>query len=221
MYEFKTLNLIGYRSKPIANTFMKQENETNKLAIVYPGKGYTCHMPLLYYTSMILLSKGFDVLWVQYDYGKNSEIQTLPEARQTDWIGIDANAAYSLAKSQRNYEKIVLVGKSLGSAAIKAVVSSNKMPKNLKIIWFTPPLTDSELFNFVTKSCKGNSLFIAGSNDEVVNKDLLNNIQKAGAGRFIFINGANHSMEFEGKPTTKNIKALSTIMSEVSKFIRG
>lgn len=219
MYEYKTLNLIGYRSKPIPNTFMMQENETNKLAIVYPGKGYTCQMPLLYYTSQILLSKGFDVLWVQYDYGKNSEISVLPIASQSDWIEIDANAAYSFAMSQRKYEKIVLVGKSLGSAAIKAVVSSNKMPKSLKIIWFTPPLTDSELFNFVMKSYKGNSLFIAGSNDEVVNKDLLNEVQKASAGRFLFIKDADHSMEV-GESTTKNIKVMSDIMREVAKFVR-
>src|SRR5271170_6743368 len=117
MPDLSTLNLSGYMSKPVPNTFMKQDGETDKLAIIYPGMGYKCSMPLLYYTTQVLFAKGYDVLWVEYDYNKDSPVYMLPEAKQLDSIAIDANAAYSLAFTQRKYKKVMLVGKSLGNIA--------------------------------------------------------------------------------------------------------
>jgi hypothetical protein len=49
MHSIQTLEIMGYRDERVPNTFFRNDEGTEQLAIILPGMGYTCHMPLLYY----------------------------------------------------------------------------------------------------------------------------------------------------------------------------
>jgi hypothetical protein len=104
MHSFRSLEIAGYRNEPIPNTFFQQEGGADQLAIVLPGVGYTCQMPLLYYPTRLLLSLGMDVLWVEYNYGRRPEYRALSDARQREWLFADVTAACQSALAQRPYQ---------------------------------------------------------------------------------------------------------------------
>lgn len=85
----------------VPNTFIKQDR-SNHLAILFPGLGYTVDMPLLYYTTNVLLDMGADVLQVRYTYQTES-FQSLSQETQYQKIIADCSAAHATAIKQRRY----------------------------------------------------------------------------------------------------------------------
>jgi hypothetical protein len=92
--ERTTLELHGFNNALIANMFLNQNS--NHLCIIFPGIGYTNAMPLLYYSSLVMESKGADVLQVHYNY-KTEAFQALSQEDQYRYIITDATAAYEIA----------------------------------------------------------------------------------------------------------------------------
>ncbi len=219
-YTQAKIAIKGYDGN-VPNTFYLQNADTNKLALVFPGIGYTCQMPLLYYTTNVLLALNFDVLWVEYEYKKNERWSTLSEEEQVRWLSQDANAAYLAAISQRRYSRLVLVGKSVGTGAVSAILAKQKPLENERIVWFTPLLADEEIYGTITSKCKGNSLFIQGTKDPYFVKDRLEEVKRLGCGDVMIIDGADHSLELEGKDTSQTARALELIIDSVGKFVKG
>lgn len=94
-------------------------------------------MPILYYTTVVLLEKGYDVLWIEYDY--NSErFKTASKVEGLKWLNFDPEASYKAAGLEKRYAQVLLVGKSLRTYAL---VRINEITKNIEgTIWFAPPL---------------------------------------------------------------------------------
>jgi len=63
------LDIRGFAGEAVPNQFIKQESEADRLAILLPGMGYSCDMPLFYYAQNVLEERGADVLRVEYAYG--------------------------------------------------------------------------------------------------------------------------------------------------------
>ena len=108
------LKINGYKDKPVPNMLFKQDAETKHLAIIFPGAGYISRMPVLYYPTKLMLSKQADVLRVDYSY-LNPEYEALDEKEQEAWFDSDVMASFEIAFRQRQYEKVTLIGKSLGT----------------------------------------------------------------------------------------------------------
>ncbi len=53
-----TLPICGYRDEPVPHRFHRQDTEARHLALVLPDFGYSCDMPLLYFTVSHLLDRG-------------------------------------------------------------------------------------------------------------------------------------------------------------------
>lgn len=68
MAEHLTLSITGFEGEPVPIQFLRQDGEAKGLAILLPGLGYTCDMPVFYYTELQFLVGGCDVLRVDYDY---------------------------------------------------------------------------------------------------------------------------------------------------------
>ncbi len=215
-HSFTEIELLGYRNQPIPNTFIRSEKETKKLAIIFPGLGYTCAMPLLYYTAAILKGLGFDVLLVEYKYLRS--FAALSEAEQRECISSDAKAAYETAISQRRYHEVVLVGKSIGTLAMSCALENQTIPLNTKLIWFTPLLKDEYVYANI-KACKLKSLFLIGSEDPHFTAEAAKSLAGMKQNKVIVVEDANHSLEVEGKDVAHNISMLHTIVKHVADFL--
>jgi hypothetical protein len=218
MYQKKQLEIVGYHDEPVPNTFLQQEGEAQHIAVVFPGMGYTCDMPLLYYATEPLLSRGADVLLVEYGYNRRGEFRSASDEEQTRWFIADVTAALRAALAQRPYTRVTLIGKSLGTLALGHLLATEQALENARAVWLTPLLRDERLRGQI-RQWGGRSLFAIGSADPHYDTTLVDEVRGATGGEAVVVEGADHSIEFEGD-LSRSLEALGTVMRAVEEFVR-
>jgi len=196
MYSTETLKIEGYRNEPIPNTLFCQDIDTDHLAILLPGTRYSCNMPLLYYSRHLLLFLGADVLLVEYEYNCRPDFLNLPEAERVHWFLSDVTAACKMVSSQRPYQKVTLIGKSLGTVAMSHLLTSDNMFEKAKAVWLTPVFSN-ERFRKQIQQCPQQSLFVIGTADPHYDPKYLARFKADTKREILVIDGADHSLEIE------------------------
>jgi hypothetical protein len=133
-----TLTIRGFHDALVPNRFFRQDAAASHLAIVLPGYGYGCDMPLLYFTVSHLLDQGAEVLQVDYTYSRLPAYRALDTEGQQQWLVADVTAACRMALDQRPYQRITLIGKSLGTRAMAHLLTTEEALQGAATIWFTP-----------------------------------------------------------------------------------
>ncbi len=218
MYSFEELSIRGRDDKPVPNTFFRQNAATSHLALVLPGMGYTCQMPLLYYPTLILLELGADVLQVRYDYSQNAEFHSQLARDEFDWLFADADAAWRAALAGRAYNTFTLIGKSLGTLAMGHLIGTVERLKEADAVWLTPLLRSHALVSQIERAAP-RSLFVIGTADPNYDEAHLAAVKAATDGEAVVIEGANHSMEIGGQ-FARSLEAHTRIMHAVQQFVR-
>lgn len=116
-----SISITGYAGKAVPNRFIRQDGIAHTLAVLFPGLRYSCDMPLLFYPFKLLLGRGADVLQVRTDYTLAS-YQSLPSSERAAWLATDAQAVVQAARVQGKYDRLVLIGKSIGTVALASLV---------------------------------------------------------------------------------------------------
>ncbi len=138
MKSIETLDVVGYRGEVVPSALFHQEHETHHLAVLFPGFGYTGDMPLLYYPRQLLLASGADVFVVGYNYSQRQDFLAASAEERDLWLRADTIGAYKKAAAQRNYERVTLVGKSIGTRAIGHLLATEEPLPCLRCVWLTP-----------------------------------------------------------------------------------
>ncbi len=213
-----SLNITGYKNRPVANTFFKQEGESRHLAVVYPGYGYTAEMPALYYPAQLLLNHGADVLKVHYPYSQSDEFANTFDEEQYVWLYTDSFTAFEEAWKQRRYDQVTLVGKSLGSLAAANIVNSDSRLALVSCVFITPALTDHNFINDVLDA-QPRSLFAIGTDDHYYNTETLKDLEKATRSEAMVFHGANHSLEIKNN-LAQTLQIMERLLRGMDVFIR-
>jgi predicted alpha/beta-hydrolase family hydrolase len=211
-YNSSSLHIDGYFNLAVPNTFLRLKQDSNKLAVMFPGLGYTCHMPLLYYATEILLGYEYDVLQLNTDYTRR-DYQFSSREERASWILTDSQAAVHCGLAQREYTSLILIGKSIGTMAMAGIININ-VDLTIATIWLTPLLNQPYLVN-AALCFKGPALFIGGTGDQTYLLDVLNRIEEKNNARILIVDGADHSLEIKDDiPRSLNIldKSLHTII---------
>ncbi len=107
-----------------------------KLAVLFPGIGYTQDKPLLYIAGRLFKERGYEIINIGYHDLPKMVIGDPRVGRQV------ADVAYACACEQLSavdfgaYEDIVFAGKSMGTIISDVYVTNNKLPA--RQIWYTP-----------------------------------------------------------------------------------
>jgi len=213
--KFDSLNVVGYRNEPIPNTLITHPNPMNHLGIILPGYRYPAEMPPLHYASSILLGQGADVLHVEYAYYRTDFMKQTQE-EQDKWISSDVLAACEAGLSRRSYEKITLVGKSLGTIAIGHLLSDVRFQK-ATCVWMTP-LLPSEWLCAQIEQVKPRSLFMIGTADQFYLPDVLGHLEQVTHGQSLVLQDVVHSLEIPGD-IPKSLEALTKIVQALQEFL--
>lgn len=211
MYTFTELQIPGYQGRPVPNSFVRQEQETRHLAFVFPGVGYNGSMPLLYYPARMLTGQGADVLRVDYDYRRMD-----PGVREGAFAA-DVTAAWQAGLAERPYERVTLIGKSLGTLALGHLLATVPDPPPLRSIWLTPLFGDERLRRQALQ-VRHPAFFAAGTADAHHDAQALAAVQEATGGEALVIEGANHSLELEGD-AIGSIHILERVMRAIQAFL--
>src|SRR5215204_3203435 len=212
-----TLNIQGYRGAAVPNRFLRPEGAIDQLAVLLPGFGYTLDMPLFYYAENLLLERGWDVLRVEYAYNQRPEFQTLPESEQHRWLLADTTAAWRAALGQRTYERVVLIGKSLGTLAMGHLLTMANPPPNVGAVWLTPLLAEERLRQQI-QQYRGPSLFVIGTADPHFEPVVLEKMQVATTGEAVIVTNADHGLDIPGDPIA-SVRAVERVVEALSQFL--
>jgi predicted alpha/beta-hydrolase family hydrolase len=216
MYSFKTLEIAGYRNEPVSNTFLRQDGEAREVAIVLPGVGYTCHMPLLYYPSLVLLTLGMDVLWVEYNYIRRPDYRALSDAEQKQWLFADVTAAGQAALTQRPYQQVTLVGKSLGTVAMSHLLAMDARLARSRAVWLTPVLRNDHVRTQIQHSGP-RALVAIGTADPYYDPVYLADLQAAAKSEVVVVDGADHGLEIAGN-VWQSLQILERVTRTIEAF---
>lgn len=88
-----------------------------KLCVLFPGIGYHCDKPLLYYSGKLARARGYDVIALKYS--------GFPDGAKGNDEKMRLAASHALSQSEQqlegvkfeDYGRIIFIGKSIGTAA--------------------------------------------------------------------------------------------------------
>jgi len=218
MHSIETLDVIGHCNEVLPSTFFRQKHETTHIAVLFPGFGYTVQMPLMYYPGRLLVESGADVLLVGYNYSQRPDFHSASADERDLWLRADTIAAYEAASTQRNYDRVTLVGKSIGTRAIGHLLATQERLPSPQCVWLTPILGNERLCAQI-KQRPHRALFVVGTADSHYDPVKLAEVQQATGGEAVVIENADHSLEIAGD-IVKSIRALEGIIAEMQRFLR-
>ena len=184
-----------------------------KLAVFFPGIGYTMDKPLLYYGRKLAAARDYEVLPLPYggfppkvmgDRARMEESFAIARRQAADMLaGVDLC----------EYDDLVFFGKSIGTAVAAEYAAGNAAADRIRFVIYTP-LEDT--FSFPL----GESVVFTGSADPWVGRGK-SRIPALCRERGIpchVVPDANHSLEC-GEVLT-DLKALRAVMKETARFLR-
>ena len=215
--KIQSLPIPGTDGALIPNTFYAQERPgCAHLALLFPGLHYTNAHPALYYTGLALRAAGADVCAVDTRYA-DPAFQALPDAEQMRRMAQDAEAAWRAAAAQRDYARITLVGKSLGTLALGHLLASQPALREADFIWLTPLLRIDALFAQIT-TVPHRALFVIGDADPHYDPARLAEAVRLTGGRSLVLPGAHHALEIEGDAPA-SVRLMEQIVEAVEEWL--
>lgn len=182
-----------------------------KLAVFFPGIGYTVDKPLMHYSRKLAANAGFEIILLPYtgfpacvkgDRGKMEESYQIALEQAKDMLsGIDLSA----------YDGILFVGKSIGTIVAAEIAAQSSASNHIYFVHYTPL---EATFAFPLE----NSIVFTGSADPWVNEGSIPELCLQREIPCHIIPDANHSLETGNVKT--DIENLGKIMKRTKKFIR-
>lgn len=218
MYSYSSISTSSDPKLTIPNTFLRQDTDTNHLALILPGLNYSCDMPLLYYAAQILLEAGTDVVQVKYDYTQNrsgGSASTLKE-RFGD-LQTDVTQIARVALVQRDYKRLTVIGKSLGTLAIPHLLQADLPLRPQTCVYLTPILNELVPILDLLQICPRN-LFVIGTSDRYYDPGLIKQLISPQGENFMIIEGVNHSLEYPGD-TIHSLEVLDKVVRRMQNFL--
>ncbi len=212
---YSSLDIPSYSGKKLRNTLMLNEH-SERLAIMFPGYGYTCQGPLLYYTTQVLLDAGYDVLQIHYSYDSDEKLAAMTQDAQETAVSKDVNAVLDAAEGLAEYKSKMFVGKSLGTTVISYLMQAGRIKQKDKLLFLTP-IFDAVLPQ-LKKTGGRNAMIVVGAADPHASAEMIRKAERESGSRMLVIDGADHRMETNN--LHKDLEIMKNMMDAIDSFVR-
>ena len=185
-----------------------------KLAVLFPGIGYTVDRPLLHFSRRIAADLGYEIKPLPYTgFPRNvrGDRQKMVECYH---IALTQTREMLSNTNLEAYNDILFIGKSVGTIVAAALAAESPVKARIRQVIYTP-LEDTfsvPIRNAVTFT--GSADPWAGGSDSRIPALC----EKQGIPCFVIPNG-NHSLE--SGSWRNDLENLHTILAETERFIRG
>lgn len=173
-----------------------------KLAVFFPGIGYHCDKPLLYYSEKIAKQYQYETIKISYD-GLSKDME---EAFADAFSQTEACLAEVVWPQ---YDDILFVSKSIGTAVASAYAARYQI--GCRHIYYTPL---ERTFAFAP----GEGIVFHGTQDPWVQTKIIESKCRENNLPLQIIEEANHSLEIPGD-TRQNLRILTAVMEETESYI--
>lgn len=184
----------------------------SKISVYFPGIGYHCDKPLLYYSRHMAQKLGYkDSRNISYTY-KAENIRGNPEKMNEAYKVLFSQTEAVLADIIWNaYDDVLFISKSIGTI-IAASYAEKYGLKTVRHILYTPL---AQTFSFAPCNAVG---FIGTADpwsdtDEIIRLSAANHIP------LYVYESCNHSLECDD--TLKNLENLKDVMEKTMAFLQG
>lgn len=184
----------------------------SKVAVYFPGIGYHCDKPLLYYSRNIACELGYkNYRTINYTYNAGN-IRGNDEKMKEAYIALFSQAEAELADmTWSDQDDVLFISKSIGT--IIATSFAKKYGLNYARHILYTPLAQTFLF------APGNAIGFIGTADPWSDTDEIMKLSDANHIPLTIYDGCNHSLECDD--TLKNIENLKDIMQRTKDFCKG
>ena len=190
-------------------TGSRDGGETARLAVLFPGLGYTCDKPLLYYSSKLAVKHGYRVVPVGYAGFPANVKGDAAKMRECFLMAMEQTAGILRDMKWDAYTDIVFIGKSIGTAVAARFAGDQGI--HARGILFTPL---EETFPY---SC-GPAIAFHGTADPWAKDEPVESACRAAGIPLYLTEGANHSLETGD--IRRDIEIMGTVMERVEHFLR-
>lgn len=180
-----------------------------KLAVTFPGIGYTNDKPLLYYSAKLAKKYGFEVINVTYSgfkKGMRGNSQLMKEAAESAYLKAEEDLKDIFWEE---YDEVLFISKSVGTVVAAWYMRNHKV--DARSISYTP--VDG------TFPVRGEGIMFHGTSDPwVENESTIRNGCLVAGHELVIIPDGNHSLETGNVMT--DIRILHDVMEKTEEYIR-
>ena len=185
----------------------------NKLAVFFPGIGYHCDKPLLYYSRKLAAEAGYETaLTLDYSLAGSDitgNIRGNREKMQQAFSYLYEQAVKQLSSvNWQDYDEIIFISKSIGTVIASAYARKENI--SCRQILYTPL---RETYDFHPQ----NAIAFLGTSDPWSDIEKVTGISRGQKIPLFLYPDANHSLET--KDTLDNIKTRRNVMEETKRFL--
>ena len=181
-----------------------------KLAVFFPGIGYTLDKPLMHYSRRLAAKLGYEIMLIPYN--------GFPPKIKGDRAKMEESYRIALEQSEemladidlQAYDDILFIGKSIGTIAAAKIASESPAADKIRLVLYTPL---EATFTFAMKE----AIAFTGTKDPWVGKHTIAELCEQRGIPCSLIKGGNHSLETED--VGDDIRKLRKIMKKTEKFM--
>ena len=184
--------------------------DDKRLAVLFPGIGYHCDKPLLYYCAKLARAAGYEVLTVPYGgFPKKVRGDADKMQRSFEIAWAQAEALLSEVKWKR-CEDILFIGKSIGTIVASRYAREHGLRAGSVLL---TPLR--ETFPFIS----GDAVAFHGTADPWAETAVLEAACRERGIPLYLTEGANHSLETGD--ALKDVRILGETLGIIKTYIQG
>ena len=188
------------------------KDKCKKLAVFFPGIGYTLDKPLMHYSRKLATVLGYEIKLLPYNGFPPKIKGDRAKMEESFHIALEQSEEMLRDTDLRLYDDILFIGKSIGTIAAAKIAIDNPAADKIRMVLYTPL---EETFSFTMKK----AIAFTGTKDPWVEKGeyrIADLCQQRGIPCYQ-IKGGNHSLETED--VDRDIRKLRKIMKKTEKFI--
>ncbi len=180
-----------------------------KIAVLFPGIGYTCDKPLLYYSGKLAAGYGYKVKPVPYGNFPPGVKGNRRKMEQAFDSALEQAEDILKGVEWESYEDILFISKSVGTIVAAAYARKHKI--RVRSISYTPLM---DTFRFA----EGDGIMFHGTKDPWADDSeaVREGCRKIGQ-RLYYTEGANHSLETGNVRT--DIENMKRIMEQTADYM--
>ena len=185
-----------------------------KLAVFFPGIGYTVDKPLLHFSRRIVFDCGYEIKLLPYE-GFPAKVKGDRDKMVESFMIALKQSEEMLAEVDLSaYEDVVFVGKSVGTIVAAKIASESAVADKIRMVLYTP-LDDT--FRFLKEDAK--AIVFTGAADPWVGgaESKIPELCEKKKIPYYVIPEANHSLE--STDTKQDLENLKDIMEKTKKFV--
>lgn len=213
MSEPTYLELLAEDGRPLRHKYFQQEGEAEGLVVLLPGDNYGVDGPLLYYPSEQLRNLGWDTAAITYGYqsaGKPFSPLAISE------VLAECQRAIQSLLTEREYSRLVLIGKSLGAALVGLLCLQMPLPTWTRAVYLTPPL--GSMFNPTFLDTEQPAYVALGTGDRYFDAEALRALEGVKEFKLIQVKDGDHSMNV-GADLKASLHAVHVVVEGVVAFV--